>query len=178
MLLAPDGPAVAIAAALTNELAVRYARLGLGPADLPAADPTDPSWVARLIDLAGEVSTAAPAAVVGRVADALNFAGKPVNGSRVLLIGLGGKGVDAAGPFVLERLMQKGARVGYHEPAVPTLPPFRQYPRVALASRPLSVETLAGVDAVVILTDLPPADAARVRQHALLVVDARESAAV
>ena len=181
MLLAPNGPAAvadacrAVTAALANELTARYARLGLGPARLPAADPTDPAWVARLIDLASQVSAAAPAAVVGRVADALNFAGKPVNGSRVLLAGLGR---EEAGVAVLERLTQKGARVEYHDPAVPVLPPFRQYPRVRLESRELTAEALAGCDAVVVLAELPVTDLALIRKYAPLVVDVREAAAV
>ena len=189
MLLAPNRPAAGIAdacravtAALANELTARYDRLGLGPArrplDLPAADPIDPAWVARLIDLAGQVSTAAPAAVVGRLADALNVAGKPVNGSRVLLVGLGGTDDTAPGVAVLERLIQKGARVEYHDSAVPTLPAFRQYPRVRLVSQALTAEAVARCDAVVVLAGPPAADQSLIQKYAPLVVDVRDPAAV
>ena len=187
MLLAPNSHAGAVAdvcravtVALTNELTARYDRLGLGlarrPLDLPEADPSDPTWVARLIDLAGQVSSASPAAIVGRVADALNFVGKPVNGSRVILVGLGGIDGAAPGVAVLERLIQKGARAEYHDPAVLTLPPFRQYPRVALVSQALSAEALAGCDAVVVLGDPPPSDAALIRKYAPRIVDVRDAA--
>lgn len=197
MLLAPNAPALgsrswpcsadagraledayrAVAAALARELKARYDRLGIAPdldtIDLPAAvigpDPVDRAWVVRLIDLAGGASAAAPTAVVGRVSDALNFIGKPVNGSRVLVVGLG---PDQAGLAVLERLLAKGARVEYHDPAFPTLPDLPQYPRLRLVSRDLSVGVLAACDAVVVLA-AGPGEADLVRKHAGIVIDAR-----
>src|SRR5262245_15548187 len=59
--------------------------------------PVDPFYLAwlgrkvdrpvRFVELAGEINTAVTAYVVARVADALNEHGKPVNGSRILLLG-------------------------------------------------------------------------------------------
>jgi UDP-N-acetyl-D-glucosamine dehydrogenase len=118
------------------------------------------------------VSATGPAAVVGRVADALNFAGKPVNGSRLFVLGVGD---PASGPglAVLELLIQKGARVEYHDPAVPTLPAFRNYPRLRLVSRAVTAEAVAACDAVVVLAG-PAADAgALAYKFAPLVIDAR-----
>src|SRR5204863_12882 len=67
---------------------------GLGGHCIPIV-PFYLTWVARkyglttrFIELAGEVNAAMPAYVVGRVADALNEFGKPVRGSKVLLLGM------------------------------------------------------------------------------------------
>ena len=72
-----------------------YPGPGLGGHCIPI-DPFYLTWVARqhglntrFIELAGEVNTAMPAYVVGKVADALNDAGKPVKGSKVALLGHG-----------------------------------------------------------------------------------------
>ncbi len=42
----------------------------------------------RLIDAAHEINTSMPGFIVGKVADALNESGKPVKGSRLLLLGM------------------------------------------------------------------------------------------
>jgi UDP-N-acetyl-D-glucosamine dehydrogenase len=66
-----------------------YPGPGLGGHCIPI-DPFYLTWAARrfgvctrFIELAGEVNTAMPQYVVGRVADALNEDGKPVKGSRI-----------------------------------------------------------------------------------------------
>src|SRR3954447_2932655 len=70
-----------------------YPGPGLGGHCIPI-DPFYLAWVARkygmstrFIELAGEVNTSMPAYVVGKVADALNDRGKPVNGSKITLLG-------------------------------------------------------------------------------------------
>jgi UDP-N-acetyl-D-glucosamine dehydrogenase len=67
---------------------------GLGGHCIPI-DPFYLTWKAmeygyrtRLIELAGEINTAMPEYVVGRVVDALNDSGKSAKGARVLLLGL------------------------------------------------------------------------------------------
>ena len=42
----------------------------------------------RFIELSGEVNTAMPEWVIGKVMDSLNNAGKPLQGSRVLVLGI------------------------------------------------------------------------------------------
>ena len=42
----------------------------------------------RFIELAGEINTSMPAFVVSKVADALNARAKPVNGSKIALLGM------------------------------------------------------------------------------------------
>ncbi len=68
-----------------------YPGPGLGGHCIPI-DPFYLSWVARkhgmntrFIELAGEINTSMPHYVISRLADALNDAGKPVRGSKVLL---------------------------------------------------------------------------------------------
>src|SRR6202000_1838235 len=71
-----------------------YPGPGLGGHCIPI-DPFYLSWIARkyhtptrFIELAGEINTAMPGYVVSRVADALNHRGRPVRGSKVLLLGM------------------------------------------------------------------------------------------
>src|SRR5205814_2733645 len=84
--------------------------------------PIDPFYLAwagrkhgcptRFVELAGEINTAMPAYVVGRLADALNDRGKPLKGSRVALLGMAYKrDVDdvreSPGLVLLELLRKK-----------------------------------------------------------------------
>src|SRR3954469_131469 len=71
-----------------------YPGPGLGGHCIPI-DPFYLTWKAReygqhtrFIELAGEINTAMPQHVVNRVSEALNHAGKPVKGSKVLILGL------------------------------------------------------------------------------------------
>ena len=112
----------------------------------------------RFIELAGEINTAMPHLRRRRViADALNDRGKPVKGSRVLVLGMAYKhDVDDCreSPAVelMELLQERGAVVSYNDPHVPELPPLRGTPS-ALESVPLTAETLEGQDCVLIATD-------------------------
>jgi UDP-N-acetyl-D-mannosaminuronate dehydrogenase len=166
----------AVTAAVTRELSARCRLLGVTTFEMRSDEPgpaeVDPAWVARLVDLAGAVTTAGPATLVRRVADALNFIGKPINGSRLFVIGVGD---SAHGPWLalLEMLIQRGARVEYHDPSVPALPALPNYPRLRLVSRAVAPDALAAVDAVVVRTNVPAGQLAVVRKHAPLIIDAR-----
>ncbi|OLT40212.1 UDP-N-acetyl-D-glucosamine dehydrogenase [Serinicoccus sp. CNJ-927] len=77
----------------------------------------------RFVELAQEINAGMPAYVVGRAQDILNAAGKPLNGSTVLLLGVTYKPNIAdqrESPAVpLARLLAaKGASVLYHDPHV------------------------------------------------------------
>jgi UDP-N-acetyl-D-glucosamine dehydrogenase len=163
-----------------------YPGPGLGGHCIPI-DPFYLTWVARqyglttrFIELAGEINTAMPAYVVSKVADALNMSGKPVNGSRILILGMAyKKNVDdpreSPGFEVMELLLKKGARVEYNDPHIPQLPPMRHYPTLRMASRELSPEYLASCDAIVVVTDHSAYDWDFIVKHAALVVDTRNA---
>lgn len=153
--------------------------------------PIDPfylTWIAkkygfntRFIELAGEVNTSMPAYVVSRVADALNDRGKPVKGSRVLLLGMAyKKDVDdpreSPGFELLDLLLKKGAAVDYNDPHIPSLPKMRHWPHLKpMESVALTPESLAAYDCVLIATDHSAYDYDFVVKHSRLVVDTRNA---
>ena len=158
---------------------------GLGGHCIPL-DPFYLTWKAReygvatrFIELAGEVNVSMPRYVVDKLARALNAQKKPVNGSRVLLLGLAyKKNVDdtrEAPSFELMHLLREdGATVDYHDPHVPEMPAKRSFPDlVKQTSVPLTAENIAGYDAILIATDHAAVDYALVAEHALLIIDTR-----
>jgi len=154
---------------------------GLGGHCLPV-DPHYLSWKmrtldyrTRFIDTASEINAEMPTFVVGKVRDALNGARKPVNGSRVLLLGVAyKKDVDdvreSPAMAVLELLERDGAEVCYHDPHVPrwNLPNGRSKESV-----PLDDSLLNETDIVVVVTDHSSFDARRIFRRSKLLVDAR-----
>jgi UDP-N-acetyl-D-glucosamine dehydrogenase len=111
---------------------------GLGGHCIPI-DPFYLSWKAlefgqrtRLIELAGEINTAMPGYVVGRIGDALNDSGLPLRGARVLLLGLAYKpdvDDDRESPTyeIMNLLEAKGAVVDYNDPHIPEIRPGRSH---------------------------------------------------
>lgn len=109
-----------------------YPGPGLGGHCIPI-DPFYLTWKAlehghhtRLIELAGEINTAMPDYVVSRVIDALNDVGKPVKGSRVLVLGIAYKADvddDRESPSyaIMQSLEKRGAIVSYNDPHVPVI---------------------------------------------------------
>ncbi len=119
-----------------------YPGPGVGGHCIPV-DPFYFSWKARgyniytrLIELAGEINTSMPDFVVSRVGDALNQWGKPVKGSKILVLGLAYKpnvDDDRNSPSydLLTRLETKGADVYYHDPFIPEIRFNPEYPHLA-----------------------------------------------
>jgi UDP-N-acetyl-D-glucosamine dehydrogenase len=115
-----------------------YPGPGLGGHCIPI-DPFYLTWKAReygqhtrFIELAGEINTAMPQHVVRRLAEALNQRKKPVNGSKILLLGLAYKSnVDdmrESPTFVLLDLLKaQGAEVAYYDPHIPVILPTREH---------------------------------------------------
>ncbi len=151
--------------------------------------PLDPfylSWKAReygvtprFIELAGEVNVAMPRFVIEKLTLALNERGRPVKGSRVLVLGLAYKR-DIDDPRespafeLIHRLLELGAEVSYHDPHIPVAPRMRSWPDLPpLESVPLTAGTLRTQDAVVIATDHTAVDYDLVAREAPLVVDTR-----
>jgi UDP-N-acetyl-D-glucosamine dehydrogenase len=158
---------------------------GLGGHCIPI-DPYYLSWRsrafgvnARFIELAGEVGTQMPEFVAQRVAQALNSQGKPVKGSRVLVMGVSYKpnvGDTRESPSIriMELLQQAGAEVIYNDPHVPQLPKMRRS-RLALTSTELTAEELQAADCVLIATDHDAYDYQWIVDQATLVVDTRNA---
>lgn len=131
----------------------------------------------KFIELAGEVNTAMPYYVVQRVMDALNDKGKSLHGSRVLVLGVAyKKDVDDSRESpafkLLDLLQAKGAEVSYNDPHIPILPAVRKY-AFDLQSVPLSEETLAAMDCVLVVTDHSVYDYKFIFTNAKLIVDTR-----
>ncbi len=156
---------------------------GLGGHCIPI-DPFYLTWKARqyglntrFIELAGEINSAMPHWVVGKVVDALNDRGKPLNGSRVLVLGIAyKKNVDdmRESPAVelMSLLAARAAHVEYCDPHVPVFPRMRKY-RFDLESVRLDADRLARYDVVLVATDHDVFDYEMIRRHARLIVDAR-----
>jgi UDP-N-acetyl-D-glucosamine dehydrogenase len=150
--------------------------------------PLDPHYLAwkmrtlnyktRFIDLASEINSEMPALVVERVAQALNTERKPVNGSRVLVLGVAyKKDIDdmreSPALDVIRMLEEQSAKVVYHDPHVPA---FREDERER-KSVELTDDELRSADAVVIITDHSSIDYQRVVDLSRVVVDTRNATA-
>lgn len=121
-----------------------YPGPGLGGHCIPI-DPFYLTWKARefgkntrFIELAGEINTAMPDYVIGKVMETLNADGKAVKGAKVLLLGLAYKANvddDRESPsyILIEKLEALGAQVSYNDPFVPEIRPSREH--AALAGR-------------------------------------------
>ena len=156
---------------------------GLGGHCIPI-DPFYLTWKAReyglhtrFIELAGEVNSAMPAWVVGKIADALNDRGQTVRASRILILGIAyKKNVDdmreSPAVEIMELLQAKGAEIQYADPHVPVFPRMRRH-RFDLRSIALTPATLAGFDAVVVATNHDAFDYPMIGRHAQLIVDTR-----
>ena len=160
-----------------------YPGPGLGGHCIPI-DPFYLTWKAReyglhtrFIELAGEVNTAMPEWVVGKVMDKLNEQGKALNGSKVLVLGIAyKKNVDdmRESPAVelMEILRKKGATVSYSDLYVPKFPKMRKH-EFDLESKLLNLQLIEDVDCVLIATDHDEVDYALILKHAELIVDTR-----
>ena len=154
---------------------------GLGGHCLPV-DPHYLSWKmrtmdyrVRIVEMASEINAEMPAFVVGKVREALNGARKPVNGSRVLLLGVAykrdvGDVRESPAMDILDLLERDGAEVHYHDPHVPE---WETRDGRTLESVPLTGSLLREADAVVIVTDHSCFDAQRIFESSSVLVDAR-----
>ena len=166
-----------------------FMRFNPGPGIGGHCIPLDPfylTWKARefgiatrFIELAGEINLSMPRYVVEKLRDALDSRGKPLRGSRILVIGLAYKkdvGDSRESPSfeIIELLLHHRAVVSYHDPHIPSAPVMRSWPNLPpLGSVPLTTATLQSVDAVIIATDHSKVDYEFVAKTAPLVVDTR-----
>lgn len=156
---------------------------GLGGHCIPI-DPFYLTWKAReygvhtrFIELAGEINSAMPDYVIAKLTSALNGRGKPVNGSRILVLGIAyKKNVDdmreSPSVILMEKLRDLGASVEYSDPHIPRFPTMRQH-RFDLESVVLSPAALADYDCVLLATDHDRFDYDLITEHSRLIVDTR-----
>jgi UDP-N-acetyl-D-glucosamine dehydrogenase len=160
-----------------------YPGPGLGGHCIPI-DPFYLSWKAKefdfhtkFIELAGEVNVGMPYFVVEQVAEALGNQGKPLKGSRILVLGMAyKKDIDdlreSPSLTVIELLQKRGAQVAYNDPYFKTVGQGRKY-ALNMASTPL--EKIPEFDCVVIVTDHSDYDYEKIVTDAKLVVDTRNA---
>ena len=149
---------------------------GMGGHCLPV-DPFYLAWRARafdapteFIELAGKVNQQMPHHCVARAERLLNDAGKPVRGTRVLLLGVAYKaGIDdvreSPALKILDILRSRGADLRYHDSHVASLP------AAELRSSPLE-EGLAWAELTILVTH-PGVDLARAAAAPGLLLDLR-----
>ena len=164
-----------------------YPGPGLGGHCIPI-DPFYLSWKARqfdfttrFIELAGEVNTSMPYAIVDQVAEHLNSAGIATTSARVLVLGLAyKKNVDdcreSPAIRILTLLAQRGIAVSYFDPHVSGYISHRygRLPGVELAE--LLDDDLSSADATLILTDHDAFDYERIVRLSRAVIDTRNAA--
>jgi len=152
---------------------------GIGGHCLPS-DPYYLSWRARMmgyearfIAFADEINRGMPGYTVQLAIDALNDLGRPLKGSRLLVLGVAYKaGVgdvrDSPAVEIIDALVLRGARVDYADPHVPTL---------TVGSRSLTAvdwaASLGAYDLVLVLTAHREFDPVRLVREARLVLDTR-----
>ena len=150
--------------------------------------PLDPHYLAwkmrtlnyktRFIDLASEINSEMPALVVERVVQALNADRKPVNGSRILVLGVAyKKDIDdmreSPALDVIRLLQDQKADVVYHDPHVAS---FREDGHEH-RSVEFTDDAIRNADAVVIITDHSSIDYQKVVDLSRVVVDTRNATA-
>ena len=161
-----------------------YPGPGLGGHCIPI-DPFYLTWKAReygvntrFIELAGEVNSHMPDYVIGKTVLALNGNGHSIKGSKVLILGISyKKNVDdmreSPSVEVMDRLHKLGADIAYSDPHVAVFPHIPGHHCFNLSSTPITAETLASFDCVVLTTDHDKFDYPLIAEHAKLIVDTR-----
>lgn len=158
---------------------------GLGGHCIPV-DPHYLSWKmrtmdfrTRFIELASEINAEMPAFVVGKVQEALNARRKPVNGSRILMLGVAYKpDIDdlreSPALDIMDRLEALGADLRYHDPHVPRVEGEGSRVR-ARESVPLTDGELDEADLVLLVTDHSTFDLERILDRSRILVDTRNA---
>ena len=161
-----------------------FQRFSPGPGVGGHCLPIDPSYLSwqvkrtlgcnfRFVELANDINDHMPEHIVHRITMGLNARRKPVNGSRLLLLGLAYKknvGDIRESPAI--EVAQNLAKLGADVAAVdPFADPFLLPPGIGLTE--LTSRELAAADAVVILTDHDAFDYEQVTCTAQYIFDTR-----
>jgi UDP-N-acetyl-D-glucosamine dehydrogenase len=159
-----------------------YPGPGLGGHCIPI-DPHYLSWKlrtlkynARFIELAGEINSQMPCFVMGKIIDGLNCHFKPINGSKILVLGVSYKRDvedirESPAVDIIKMLRKKGAVVEFCDPFVPLL----KLEDTELRSKLFSELHFGIYDCVAILTDHTEFNYAQVVKEAKFIVDTRNA---
>jgi UDP-N-acetyl-D-glucosamine dehydrogenase len=131
-------------------------------------------YSAQLIHAAHEINAQMPAHVVQKVADALNAAGRPISGSRLLLLGLAYKADvhdtrESPSLEIMRQLLARSGEVSYCDPWVPEI----ELDGVHHRGLDWTSETVENADCVVVLTPHRRFLEEPLWERASLVVDTR-----
>jgi UDP-N-acetyl-D-glucosamine dehydrogenase len=162
-----------------------YPGPGLGGHCIPI-DPFYLTWKARenevhtrFIELAGEINTSMPYYVVQKTIKALNDHHKPINGTKILLLGMAYKpDIDdlreSPALKMMELLIKEGAEVDYNDPYIPELKPMRKY-NFSARSVELTPDSLSAYDAVIVITNHACYDYNLIREKSKIIIDTRNA---
>ena len=166
-----------------------YPGPGLGGHCIPI-DPFYLTWKARefgvhtrFIELAGEINEGMPSYVVKRVGERLNRARKPLNGSKVLILGLAYKAnVDdmrESPTFELFDLLKaQGAEISFYDPHIPVVSPTREHAEyTGMKSIEWNQQTVSAADLVLISTNHTKVNLNELAAWAPCIVDTRNAMA-
>lgn len=160
-----------------------YPGPGLGGHCIPI-DPFYLTWKAReydystrFIELAGEINSFMPYYVMDKVIEALDDKGRNLKGSKILLLGMSyKKNVDdmreSPSLKLMDILLEKGAKVNYHDPYIPELPKTRKY-NFERKSIELTVKRLKSYDCIIVSADHDQYDKEMILRNANIIVDTR-----
>jgi UDP-N-acetyl-D-glucosamine dehydrogenase len=183
-------------AAFTKPFGIQpfYPGPGVGGHCIPI-DPFYLAWKAReydfstrFVELAGELNLKMPYFVVEKVSRLLGTQRKSLRGAKALILGVAYKkdlpdARESPALKVISLLLKEGAEVSYHDPYIPSITVQANAGTghsnvgraVAFESVPLSEETLASSDVVIITTDHSGIDYQWVVDKAQLVLDTRNA---
>jgi len=162
-----------------------YPGPGVGGHCIPI-DPFYLTWKARqydfhtrFVELAGEINIQASYHVVDVLYRALNEAGKCINGSKILILGVAYKKDisdirESPALKIIELLREQKAVLSYHDPYIPYLKPHEPY-TWEMEGVPLTATHLQEADCVLIMTDHSCLDYQWIVEQAKLVVDTRNA---
>jgi UDP-N-acetyl-D-glucosamine dehydrogenase len=148
-----------------------------------AVDPFYLTWKARefgyhtrLIETAGEINNSMPEFVLERTMKILNRFGKPLNGSKIFVLGTAYKqDIDdvreSPALEVIDLLVSNGANLRYNDPYVPEF----SFKGLTLKSTELEAETLDAADLIIITTMHSVYDYNFINEHGRLIFDTKNA---
>lgn len=160
-----------------------YPGPGVGGHCIPL-DPYYLSWKARefnldtrFIQLAGQINRGMPFYVVSHLVEGLNTLSLPIQGVRILILGLSYKPNipdDRESPsyVIMNILKEKGAEVDYYDPFIPVIEKHAGPQWAGRHSITWNPETLDSYTAAVVCTPHKGVDYSQLAEHIPLIVDA------